>query len=400
MKSATAISYELDDIKFAAGELVSQIKEKITFEKNTIAILHGQPDMDLEGLSAAVGQALNCQVFGGTTAAGAVFTNEGYHELAVVLHVLSADDCTFAAAISGSMETDPEKEIKETYQAAYLKLKEQDKSADPKMIICAASIVQSYSSDDILTKITEICGDIPVFGYNAGDDFEFCKQQVFLNGESGGDRLAILLVSGNIQPIFHTANLAGRKALDKSRVTKAQGNVIYEIEGKPAYEYIKEFPFIDDETSTLFNYQFFVGLQNDEYNDDVPVSRALNSFDKEAGTITCFAKIPQDSYIGLLYCDGNDVAATSEAALKEFSDKLKTAGNDYEYSNALIVSCSLRNMFLAEMRDKEGQIIEEFLPKGLIASGLHAFGEIAPTGIGNGKAANRFHNATFTICAF
>ena len=400
MKSATAISYELDDIKFAADELVSQIKGKFTFGKNTVAMLHGQPDMDVGGLSAAVGEALGCQVFGGTTSAGAVFTNEGYHELAVVLHVMSADDCFFAATISGSMETEPEKEIEETYQRAYAKLKAQDASAEPKMIICAAPMVQSYSSDDILIKMSEICGHIPIFGYNAGDDFEFCKQQIFLDGDSGRDKLAMLLISGNIQPIFHTANLAGKQALDKSRVTKAEGNVIYEIEGERAYDYIKKFPFIDDETKALFNYQFFVELQSSEYNDGVPVSRALNVFDKETGTVTCFAAVPQGSHIGLLYCDGNDVAATSEAAMKDFSDKLKAAGDGYEYSNVLIVSCSLRNIFLADMRDKEGQIIKEFLPKGLISSGVHAFGEIAPTSVRNGKAANRFHNATFTICAF
>ena len=400
MKSATAISYDLDNIAAAAKELTTQIRDKITLGKNTVAILHGQPDMEIGDLSAAVSRELGCQVIGGTTAAGASLTNEGYHELAVVLHVLSDDDCLFSATISGSLATDPEKEIANTYQQAYRNLKEQDAAAEPKMVICVASIVQSIDSDNILAKVSNLCDSLPVFGFNAADDFEFCKQQVYLDGEAGGDRLAILLLSGNVRPIFQTANLAGKQALEKRLVTKAHDNIICEIEGKPAYDYIKSFPFIDDQTKTLFNYQFFVEMQNDEFNDGIPVSRALNTFDKETGEVTCFANVPENSYIVLLYCDGNDVATTSEIGIKEFMHKLTTAGGDYEYSTVLIATCSLRNMFLADMKGTEGNLVKELFPQNLAVSGVYAFGEIAPTSICNDRAVNRFHNATFTLCAF
>jgi hypothetical protein len=57
-------------------------------------------------------------------------------------------------------------------------------------------------------------------------------------------------------------------------------------------------------------------------------------------------------------------------------------------------------MFLADMKATEGNLVRELLPSNLIVSGLYAFGEIAPTSINNDKAVNRFHNATFTLCAF
>ncbi|MCL1849055.1 MAG: FIST C-terminal domain-containing protein, partial [Clostridiales bacterium] len=343
---------------------------------------------------------LGCHVLGGTAAAGAILTSEGYHELAVALHVLSDDDCLFSAAISGSMESDPDGEMTETYQKAYQGLKEQDASAEPKMVICIASIVQSIASDNILAKISELCGNLPVFGYIAADDFEFAKQQVYLDGESGGDRLALVLISGNVQPIFKTANLAGEKALEKRLVTKAHDNIICEIEGEPAYEYIKVFPFINDETTVLFNYQFFVEVPDDAYNDGIPVSRALSSFDKETGEVTCFANVPENSYIGLLYCTGNDVAATSETGIKEFLAQLNAQSSGYTYSTALIATCSLRNMFLADMKATEGDLVKDLFPADISVSGLYAFGEIAPTSIIDNKAVNRFHNATFTVCAF
>ena len=400
MKSATAISYELDDIESAAKELTAQIRDKLALSGSSVAILHGQPDMEIGELSGAVGRELGCHVIGGTTAAGATLTNEGYHELAVVLHVLNDDDCLFSTAISGSLVSDPEKEITDTYEKAYSNLKAQDSYAEPKMVICITALVQSIAADNQLDKVSQMGGGIPVFGYIAADDFEFCKQQVYLDGESGGDRMAILLISGNVRPVFQTANLAGKQSLEKRLVTKAHDNIICEVDGKPAYEYIKDFPFINDETTVLFNYQFFVEMQNDIYNDGIPVSRALNTFDKETGEVTCFANVPENSYIGLLYCTGDDVATTSETGIKEFLEKVEAADGDYEYSTVIIATCSLRNMFLADMRETEGDLIKALFPEKLTVSGLYAFGEIAPTSVRDDKAVNRFHNATFTVCAF
>ncbi|MCL1857956.1 MAG: FIST C-terminal domain-containing protein [Oscillospiraceae bacterium] len=399
MKSATAISYELDNTAIAAKELTTQIRDKLTFGKNTVAILHGQPDMEIGELAAAVSRELDCHVIGGTTAAGAMLTNEGYHELAVILHVFSDDDCLFSAAISGSMANDPVKEITNTYQKAYGELKNQDTAAEPKMVICVAPLM---AADILVATVSELCGGLPVFGYIAGDDFEFSKQQIYLDGEVGGERMAILLLSGDIHPIFQTANLAGKKSLEKKLVTKAHDNIICEIDGKPAYEYIKEFPFIDDQTTVLFNYQFFVEMPGDEDNDGIPVSRALSAYDKETGEITCFANVPENSYIGLLYCVGSDVSNTAEAGLKDFLAKANAAEakSGYKYTTVLIITCSLRNMFLADMKDAEGNHIKDLIPQSLILSGLHGFGEIAPTSVRDGKAVNRFHNATFTICAF
>ena len=401
MRSATAISHELDDVKKAADELAAQIRGKLTpFGKHTAAILHGQPDMEIGELSAAISRELGCHVIGGTTAGGAVLTNDGYHELAVVLHAMSGDDCLFAAAISGPMEGAPKKEIRSTYQKAYGELKGQDPTAEPKLVICIASLMQSCSSDIVLSELSDACGSLPIFGYASADDFDFYKQQVFLDGESAGDRLALLLVAGNVDPVFQVANLMGKQTLEKRLVTKAQGNIINEIDGKPAYDYIRDFPFIDDETKILYNFQFFVEMKNTADDDGFPVSRALNTYSKDTGAVTCFADVPQGSCIGLRFCDGNDVAVTSEAGLRELNSKLEAAGGGRRFSTALIATCSLRNMFLAGSKDTEGNLIKELLPPSISASGLYAFGEIAPTSMSGGKAVNRFHNATFTVCAF
>lgn len=400
MKSATAATYELDDISAAVTELAGQIREKLDLEKESIGILYGQPDMELGDLSAKLHEELGFSIIGGTTAGGATLSNDGHQELAVILHVLTAADCYFATAISPSIITDPAPYVIATYKNALSALHCNRQGEQPKLVFCITSIVQGYSSDSTLAPLHNITNGLPIFGFVAADDFEFSKEQVFLNGESGSNRVALLLISGNVRPIFEIRNLAGSQTLSKKQVTKASGTTIYEIDSKPAYEYIKEFPFIEKEAGSLWNYQFFVEMQNQSDNDGVLVSRVLSSYSKESGEVSCFANVPQHSYISLLYCDGTDVKSSCKKALEGVKAKIAEAQQDsYQYSTILITSCSLRNMFLADEKDAEGNLIKEIIPPGLATSGMYALGEIAPTSIRNGKAVNRFHNATITICA-
>lgn len=399
MRSATAVTWELDDIDAAVEELAGQIGSKLVLARESVGILHAQPHMELGELSAALSERFGFSVVGGTTAGAATISNDGHQELAAVLHVLTADDCLFAAAISDPMEGEPRKRIEDTYGAAMAKLRAKDPTAAPKMIFCVASIVQGHSSDDGLAALSEVSGALPIFGYVAADDFEFNAQQVFLDGRSGGNLMALLLIAGNLRPVFEVKNLAGNAPLSRRKVTKAHGNVICEIDGRPACEYLKEFPFIDDETRVLWNYQFFVEMNGEADDDGILVSRALNTYDEGTGEITAFANVPENSYIGLLFCGESDVTASAEEALREIAAKIEAAGDDYRYSAVFVASCSLRNMFLADRRDAEGTLVRELLPPSIAVSGLYAFGEIAPTSLRGDRAVNRFHNATMTICA-
>lgn len=398
MKSAIAITYELDDIAAASAELVSQIHEKLVLDEQSVGILYGQPDMEIGQLSAKLSEELGFSIVGGTTGCGGSLSSEGYHDLAVLLHVMTASDCSFSVAISPALDADPKQGIIDTYHDALSQL--EDVSASPKMVFYIAPLLANYSADSCLETLAEAVGGLPVFGFIAADDFEFCKQQIYLNEKCYGDRIALLLISGNIHPVFEVRTLAGSRTLSKRHVTKAHDNIICEIDGKPAYEYLTEFPFINQESGTLYNYQFFTEMQNEADNDGVLVSRVLHSYDKASGEIVCFANVPQDSYIGLLCCDGEDVKETSKKAFESLTEKINTEkqkGN--EYSSVFIANCTIRNMFLARDKDIDGELISEMIPSDLVTSGLYAFGEIAPTSIRNGKAVNRFHNATITICA-
>lgn len=399
MKSITVLTYELDDIDAAAADLIKQIKGGIEFGTDTVAFLHAQPDMDIYGLTMKLRTELGLPIIGGTTAGGALLSNKGHHELAVILHIMTADDCNFAYSISDSLSYEPEQRIINVYNEALLKLKKKGASDKPKIAFCITSLVEGCSPDEQLSILNDISNALPVFGYVAADDFDFVNQKVFLNDVCGNDVMALLLIEGNVNPLFEVKTLVGTQNLSRSKVTKANKNIIIEIDDKPAYEYIKSFPFINANVSVLWNYQFFVEIQSEEGNDNTLISRALNSYDAETGEIFSFANIPQNSFISLQYCEGSDVIKSCESALLEVLKKINEATeNGSSYSTVFIASCSLRNMFLADKKDAEGNLISKLIPLELTTSGVYAYSEIAPTVITDGKAVNRLHNATFTVC--
>ena len=400
MQSAIAVTYELDDTAVAAEELVRQIKEKIDFKEESIGILYTETNMDFGELAELLYQQLGITVIGGSTANAATITNEGYHELAVILHVLTADDCIFSTAISEPLDIDPEWRVIETYRKALKDLKEKDAAAEPKMLYVIASMLPDFSSDSIVSALTKVSSGLPAFGFLAADDFKFSDQQVFLNETNGGNRVAVLLIAGNVQPIYEVRNLESSEKLSRRKITKSHDNIICEIDDKPAIEYLKEFSFISDDSTMLWNYQFFVDLATDPHSDEVTVSRALLTLDSESGEILCFANIPENSYISLHYSNDKDVRNSCEKALDEVLEKVnENSENGYEYSTMLISSGSLRNLFLTSEKDAEGVLVNRKLPTSFVTSGVYGFGEIAPTSFNRGKAVNNYYNAAIAICA-
>ena len=252
MKSAIAITYELDDNSVALSELVTQIREKLDIGKNSVGILYGQPDMDIGELSGMLNKEFGFSIIGGTTGCGASLSSDGYHELAVILHVMTADDCAFSASISRPLTEHPQSGIVEAYNDALSNLQAQDsEDGIPKMVFCVTPLLQNYSTDTCFDALSETSDGLPIFGFVAADDFEFSKQQVYLDNVCSGNSIALLIISGNVKPLFEVRNLAGSQTLSKRHVTKAHDNIICEIDGKPACEYLKEFPFIDRKSTRL-----------------------------------------------------------------------------------------------------------------------------------------------------
>jgi hypothetical protein len=102
VKSAVATTLELDDVDGAAQELADSIREQLELQKNSVGILLCDADADGAGISTQLNHLLNIPVAGMTSLA--TFSTEGYHEGAIVLTVLTANDVRFTLAASAPFD--------------------------------------------------------------------------------------------------------------------------------------------------------------------------------------------------------------------------------------------------------------------------------------------------------
>jgi hypothetical protein len=93
IKSATAISCELDDASAAARELAESIRDGLVLETSSVGILICDADADGAAISGELKTLLGIDIAGMTTLAA--LNEDGHREAAVTLTVLTSADCSF-----------------------------------------------------------------------------------------------------------------------------------------------------------------------------------------------------------------------------------------------------------------------------------------------------------------
>lgn len=155
-------------------------------------------------------------------------------------------------------------------------------------------------------------------------------------------------------------------------VTRAQGTVVYEIEGEPATEWYRRFFVVDGELAPLpasaNRYPLIIQGPNPERQG---LYRSMRSFGEPSGAVTYWGDVETGDHVRLGIGNGHSLVRTA-AELK--------AGPAPDA--AILYSCVGREAVLDEMADREVATIHDTLG-GVPLSGFFTFGEIGPTTRGN-----------------
>ena len=399
MKTAVAITPEIDDVELAVKELASQIREKLQLERNSIGIAYCDADMDVARLGELLRTELGIDIIGLTTIA-AIERHTGYNDMGVLLSVLTADDVTFSIGSTGRLDSDSFPDvIRKTYAKTRAEI-----SDDPKLILALAPYIEGISSDHYVEILDEVSGSVPVFGGVATDHFDLKHQRTFYNGQEYSRGLVFLLFAGNIKPIFsmkHNFNLIGEK---RGVITKTTRNLVEKVNDKTFKEFVVSMVPVSDETNVAFIFHstpFVMELPDYEKNEP-PVLRALCTIDHETGTGGFLSKMPKGSKLYLSTFSLDNMRRSCKEALSSLTDQIAD-NSDYNYSMVFIITCNGRHGMMGSIKTLESDIVKDKLgafPPELNATGFYAFGEICPTGErADGGAKNRFHNISFALCA-
>jgi hypothetical protein len=383
IKSTVLILEEIDDADDAKLELQQKLAE-ITLCKNTVGIVTVHPDFVL--LCCEIASSFPFPTVGTTT-----FTQLAGEEVSVHLFsvlVLTSDDCEFACGISD--EIPPTGDVTVLSQNLYKSLAEKLPS-EPKLAYLVHSFLPGHYSYKYLSAISAVNEKLPIFGTVANDliattPYDTNATPLYC-GESKLNNLVMVLVSGNIEPKFYVSKFSDDYIALRNvgKVTKAEENRLYEINGVPVLEFLSS---LGIEIAQMANGATMIFSNSD---DDF-VARVL---------ITA-----QDDYIVLA---GNvAVGAMMSVAIQDKTIILKTATeimnqikNDFPTGTVLLYSCLFRRYTLLNEPLLEYEVLRDGLVSGnYTVTAACASGEICPTKATADEVINREHNQSLIACVF
>src|SRR5215211_2467565 len=235
---------------------------------------------------------------------------------------------------------------------------------------------------------------LPLWGGGAGDNFAMRQTYQYCDDEIASDGVAYALLSGEAQPA--SAVGIGYIPIGSERtVTRSQGNVIYEIDGKPVLEVLQE--YVPDralaENWQRYAITFALCFRAPSYiKDEEYVVRTILSVDETDGSAIVQTEVQEGTSVWLSSRDQEKVTTGLDRMAAQINQQL--GGNQPKL--VLHFDCVSRGKTM--FRDQEKLRIlrrfrQEVGPEAAWA-GFLTYGEIGPVG-----KHNCYHNYTAVVLA-
>ncbi|MGN0613504.1 MAG: FIST signal transduction protein [Porcipelethomonas sp.] len=394
MKTIQAFTNEIDDLGKAVNELKSQIDES-QFLENTCAVVFCGHEADTAELTAIMRREFSFP-FIGCTGLG-MLSSAGYSQSSITVLILTADDCLFEIGMTDEIyDNNDLKKVSETYLELNEKLGKKE------------SLIFTYSPwwtdivcDDIVKTLDRVSGGVPVFGGIASDGWTFNEDYVFCNDEISQKKVVMLLVSGNIRPIFTIEHSTTSLTNSHMVVTEAEGRTVYSLNNIPAADCLEEVGIINNKTDVILDYLAtpFVSTIKTKDDDEIDILRCLTSIDHDKKTCSYIGSVENGSRLNMVLISKKDIEGSVK---KAFDDIFEEIGNtkDYKYSAIFCSSCVARYCLIVSDKNTEGKAYKNRLPEGVNVQGFYSYGEYCPArGKKNGKLYNVLSNETLAILA-
>lgn len=249
----------------------------------------------------------------------------------------------------------------------------------------------SVNGTELLRGIHEtIDPSVVVTGGLAGDGSRFKQTWVLVGGKPTPGWIVGVGLYGDAVGVSHGSR-GGWDVFGPERVvTRSVGNVLYELDGKPALALYKT--YLGERAAGLpaTALLFPLALRGSAGSTNTLV-RTILSVDEENQTMTFAGDVPQESVVQLMRANFDRLvdgaSQASHAADKELSGD----------SLSIAISCVGRRLVLGERVEEEVEAAFEAVPDGGKLVGFYSYGEISPHAPGQ---CGVLHNQTMTLTRF
>ncbi|MFT4668871.1 MAG: hypothetical protein ACI825_000053 [Planctomycetota bacterium] len=246
----------------------------------------------------------------------------------------------------------------------------------------------SFVNGSNLTKgMTKALPNTLITGALCGDDGRFKKTVASYNENPKAGEIVVIGFYGATFEISFSI-CGGWTPFGPERiVTKSRGNVLYELDNKPALDLYKK--YLGDKATELPESALFYPLNVKSTTNKQSFVRTILSIDEAENTMTLAGDVPEKSIVQLMMTNMDSIAAGSEtAALRAMEHR------ENKPELALLVSCIGRKLVLSQRIEEEVEEVLNVVGDDIIITGLYSYGEVAPF---QGETTCELHNQTMAI---
>lgn len=240
----------------------------------------------------------------------------------------------------------------------------------------------------LVAGINQVVGEgVVVTGGLAGDGPRFERTWVFDDGRPCANRVAAVGLYGEGLTAGHGSRGGWGIFGPQRRVTRSQGSVLYQLDGKPALALYREYLGELSEGLPATGLLFPLAITPDGESEGALV-RTILAIDEEAQALVFAGDIPEGWSAQLMQSTPDRLIGGAEEAA------VVAAGRSGESPElAVAISCVGRRLVLGERTDEEVEATVGALPAGIRQVGFYSYGELAPSETG----VCDLHNQTMTL---
>jgi hypothetical protein len=235
---------------------------------------------------------------------------------------------------------------------------------------------------------------LPLFGGTSADNWALKRTYQYCDDQITSDGVACALLSGSAR-VAWSVNHGCSPIGGERKVTRCDGNVIYEIDGKPVLEVLKEYLVgeeIDNWSKAVVNLCLGFKVPRHMKDYDEYLIRFMPARDDKAGSITISTEVIEGTSVWMTRRDHEKIAA----GIDRIAEEIKATIGDNPPKMVFQFDCAGRGKIVLRDQQKAQLLgtLQQKVQPDVPWMGLYTYGEIGPVG-----KRNCFHNYTAVVLA-
>lgn len=234
--------------------------------------------------------------------------------------------------------------------------------------------------------------EVAVTGGLAGDGERFEQTLVFLEDNTPEEgKIAALGFYGTRLKVGY-GSAGGWDPFGPNRlITRSKGNVLYELDGRPALELYKK--YLGEYAADLPASALLFPLQLRTPEDEPGLVRTILSIDEKEQSMTFAGDVSEGTFARFMKANVERLIDGAVEAAESSYEVIGSSAPDL----AILVSCIGRRLALKQRIEEEVEGVRDILGDHTVLTGFYSYGEIAPF---IPSAVSKLHNQTMTITTF